>query len=371
MGRAALVRVALVHDDLTQRGGAERVVVSLARLFPEAPIFTTVYDPAGTFPEFQDRDVRTTFLQRLPHRGAAARALLPLYPAAVATIAPRGFDVILSSSSRFAHGVNAGRTPHVTYCYNPPRFIYQRDDYFGAGSPVPGWGGHLLGPVLGALARWDARAAQRPDRYIAISNAVAQRVAAVYGRKAEVIYPPVNLDRFQSIAGAADDKGYYLIVSRLLPYKKVHVAVAACRARGSAVVVVGDGPARSLVEAQAGPDAKLLGTVDDATLLDLLAGCRAVIHPGEEDFGLMPLEANAAGKPVITVGRAGALETVVDGETGILFADQTVEGLVEAMDRAEATRWDRQRLSAHAEHFAEPRFHRQIVEVLERVSPKP
>lgn len=356
------MKVALVHDDLTQRGGAERVVVSLARLFPEAPIFTTVFDPAGTFPELADRDVRTTFLQRLPHRGSAARALLPLYPGAVETLRPRGFDLVISSTSRFAHGVHTGSTPHLTYCHNPPRFLYQPDEYFGAGGPVPPWARTVLTPVLSAMRRWDQRAARRPDRYVANSAVVAARIRANYGRDAEVIHPPVDLSRFD--ADTADQpvpaEPYYLVVSRLLAYKRVDLAAAVCRQRSAALVVVGDGPARGEVAAAAGPGCEMRGVISELELTALMRGCRAVIHPGVEDFGFMPIEANAAGKPIVTVARGGALETVVDGTTGVLFRQQTVEELGAALDRLDALDWDATVAREHASAFGEPRFHRAI-----------
>ena len=365
------MKVALVHDDLVQRGGAERVVLSLSRLFPDAPIYTTVYDEAGTFPEFADRDVRTTFLQHLPHRGGAARALLPLYPAAVRALRPRRYDVVISSSSRFAHGVDTGGAPHLCYCYNPARFLYQGDDYFGAGGPVPAWLRPLLGPLLSGLRRWDAAAARRPDQFLTTSKVVAGRILATYGRAATVVNPPVDVAR---IAGGArqahpalPDGPYYLVVSRLLAYKRVELAAATCAARGARLVVVGEGPARSEVERVAGAACELRGSVGDDELLALLHGCRAVLHPGEEDFGYMPLEANAAGKPVVTVARAGALETVIDGTTGVLFRNQTVEGLSAALDRLESRSWDGAVLRAHAEQFDERHFHRAIRRQVEQL----
>lgn len=356
------MKVALVHDDLTQRGGAERVVLSLARLFPDAPIYTTVFDAEGTFPEFADREVRTSPLQRLPHRGPTARALLPLYPAALAALRPRGFDAVISSTSRFAHGIQTGATPHLSYCHNPARFLYQGQDYFGEGSPVAGWLRPALSPLLGALRAWDRRAAERPDQYVANSAVVAERIKALYGRDAIVVHPPVEVERIAAgprrAPASVPDGPYYLVVSRLLAYKRVDLAAAACRARGARLVIVGDGPGRATVEAAAGPLCELRGVVSDDDLLALLHGCRAVLHPGEEDFGFMPLEANAAGKPVVTVAAAGALETVVDGTTGVLFRGQHVEALNAALDRLESRTWDPEVLRAHARQFDEAHFHR-------------
>lgn len=365
------MNVALVHDDLTQRGGAERVLLSLARLFPDAPIYTTVYDREGTFPEFAEREVRTTFLQHLPHTGGRARSLLPLYPAAVKTLRPHSYEAVISSSSRFAHGVRTGGVPHLCYCYNPARFLYQRDDYFGEGGPVPGWLRPTLAPLLWALKRWDQDAARRPDDYVTSSKVVAARILNIYGRAATVVNPPVNVARIArgpQLAGiAVPEKPYYLVVSRLLPYKRVDLATAVCRERRARLVVVGEGPAQAQVVASAGPECELRGAVSDDELLALLHGCQAVLHPGEEDFGFMPLEANAAGKPVVTVAQAGALETVVDGTTGVLFRGQTPEALNAALDRLESRSWDPDVLRAHAERFDEAHFHRAITRQLDQL----
>lgn len=362
------MKVALVHDDLTQKGGAERVVMSLARLFPEAPIFTTAYDRDGTFPEFAGRDVRTSLLQRLPHSGAVSRALLPLYPAAIWQLRPKGFDAVISSSSRFAHGIHTGSTPHLTYCHNPPRFLYQADEYFAAGGPVPPWSRALLRPVLAGLARWDRAAATRPTRYLCNSKVVAQRILDTYGRHAVVIHPPVDVSRFErGTPGPETELPYFLVVSRLLAYKRVDLAAAACASKGRRLVVVGDGPARDLVARAGGESVEMRGVVDDAELLELLHGCQAVIQPGVEDFGFMPIEANAAGKPVVTIGRGGALETVVDGVTGVLFPEHSAEALSAALDEVAARSWDPNRLREHARSFDEPRFHRAILEQVEQV----
>ena len=365
------MRVALVHDDLTQRGGAERVVLSLARLFPGAPIYTAAYDAEGTFPEFAGLDIRTSFLQHLPHRGGKARALLPLYPAAFETLRPRGFDAVISSTSRFAHGVRTGDVPHLCYCHNPARFLYQPDDYFGVGGPVAGWLRPTLAPLLGALRRWDTAAARRPDAYLANSQVVAGRILATYGRTATVVNPPVDVARIaagpQQSSAATPPVPYYLVVSRLLPYKRVDLSAAVCRARGARLVVVGDGPARGQVEGAGGDRVELRGAVGDDELLALLHGCQAVLHPGEEDFGFMPLEANAAGKPVVTVASGGALETVIDGTTGVLFRGQVPDALNAALDRLESRSWDPAVLRAHAERFDEAHFHRAITRQLDQL----
>lgn len=365
--RSHTLRVAIVHDDLTQRGGAERVVLSLHRLFPDAPIYATVYDPEGTYPEFAELDVRSSFLQRLPHRGGRARALLPFYPAAVRTLRLRGYDLVVSSSSRFAHGTRTPGAFHLCYCYNPPRWLHQADEYFADGGPVPAKVRPLLAPVLGWLRRWDRAASRRPDLYVAISRTVADRIKSVYGREARVVRPPLDLSRFRPVGPTESVAPYYLMVSRLLPYKRVDLAVQACAARGSRLVVVGSGPAEQTLRRLAGPTVEFRSGLNEVELTELLANCVAVVQPGLEDLGFAPLEANACGRPALAYAAGGALETVVDGVTGVHFGEQSVASLVAAMDRVEASLWDGDILRTHAATMGEERFHRELIGVLAEV----
>lgn len=348
------MKVAIVHDYLTQRGGAERVVLSLLRAFPGADLYTSVYDPDGTYPEFRDVEVRTSFLQRLPHRGDAFRALLPLYPLAFGRMRLEGHDLVVSSSSGWAHGVRAPGALHLCYCHTPPRFLHQTDRYLARGV-APGVLRPALGPVLAALRRWDRTAATRPDAYVANSRAVADRIRTAYGREAELVHPPVDVERVVPGPPPGPDAPY-LVVARLLPYKRTDLAVRVCTERRSPLVVVGDGPERRRLEALAGPGVRFLRGVSDDELLELLRSCRALIQPGEEDFGIAPLEANAAGRPTVAYRGGGALETVRDGETGVLFDAQTPEALSRALDRLEAGTWAPQRLRVHAEGFSEAAF---------------
>lgn len=384
-------RVALVHDYLTQRGGAERVVLSMHRLFPEAPIYTSLHDPDGTYAEFREADVRTTFLQRLP-RGwsgfSAGRGLLPLYPLAFAGLRLRGYDLVVSSSSGWAHGVRAVGAAHLCYCHTPARWLYQTDRYLDAGGPVPAWAQPMLGGLLGPLRRWDAAAARRPDLYVANSRLVAERIRTIYGRRAEVVHPPAGgpAGGWTTSATAAvppreasRGEPYYLVVSRLLPYKRIDLAIAACAARRRRLVVVGDGPAASLLSAQAlqaaaaarvrepGALVEFRAQVTEEELGHLLAGCTALIQPGEEDFGMVPLEANAAGRPVVAFGRGGALESVADGVSGVLFEEQSEDSLGSALDRLEARAWDGERLRSHARAFGEAEFHAGLSSAVERL----
>lgn len=358
-------RVAIVHDDLTQRGGAERVVLSLLRLYPDADVYAGVYDPAGTFEEFGQYEVRTTALQRLPHRGNWARALLPLYPWAFRRLVLRGYDLVISSSSRFAHHVTVEGGVHVCYCYSPARFLYRQDEYFVDGAPVPTWSHRLLGPLLRRMQEADREAASRAQHYLAISHETARRIDSAYGRRAPVIPPPVDVRRLTPAAADTVPRDpYVLIVSRLLPYKRVDLAVDAAGRAGVRAVVVGEGPCRRLIEDTAGPGVELRGNVSEAELMALLAGCIALVQAGTEDFGLMPLEANAAGRPVVAVAKGGAIETVIDGITGFLV-EEDAAAIARAITRASELSWRSDLLQRHAAWFAESRFHAQLAAAFE------
>jgi glycosyltransferase involved in cell wall biosynthesis len=360
------VKVALVHDYLTQRGGAERVVLALQELFPDAPVYTSMYDPDGTFPAYADRDIRTTFLQHVPHKGNASRALLMLYPLAFSRLRLEGYDLVLSSSSGWAHGVDPGGALHVCMCYTPARWLYLQESYFGRNGPVPSWWRYPLQPALQGLIRWDQRAARRVDHYLAISHASADRVRHFYGRPATVVHGPIELDRI-AFAGesAPATPPYYMTLARLLPYKRIDRAIEACRRRGSRLVVVGRGPAAAGLREMAGPLVEFHERVSDEELNRLLAGCTALIQAGDEDFGLAPLEANAAGRPVVAYGVSGALETVVDGVTGVLFHEPSPESLSDAMDDLERRTWDPHALRAHAASFSKERFKARVVEAVD------
>lgn len=365
MDGGARVKVAIVHDYLTQRGGAERVALSLHRLFPDAPIYTSAYDERGTFPGFREAEVRTSFIQSLPHSGGWVRAWLPIYPAAFGSLRLRGYDLVISSSSGWAHGVDAGGALHMCYCHTPPRWLYQTERYLAAGGPLPRWTRPAISPLLAALRHWDRRAATRPDLYIANSSSVAERIGRIYGRRPPVIYPPVSPPRPQGKGPASDSNDpYYLVVSRLLPYKRVDLPIKICSARGTRLLVVGEGPARCNLEAIAGPSVEFLGSVDEQTLASLIEGCRALVQAGEEDFGIAPLEANSLGRPVIAFRGGGAVETVRDGLTGILFDDQRQDAMSRAFDRLEAKTWDPQVLRAHAAAFNEKRFHAEVIDLI-------
>jgi glycosyltransferase involved in cell wall biosynthesis len=344
-------RVAIVHDHLAQAGGAERVALALHRAFPGAPIFTAVYDADATYPEFRAADVRTSFLQRWARRTKIFRLAFPFYPAAFEHFDLGGFDVVVSSSSGFAKGVITGpETCHICYCHTPARFAWRYHEYvtqggFGRGTR------RVLPGLVHYVRLWDAVSAQRVDHFVANSRNVARRIRKFYGRPSEVVYPPVDVGRFR-VAAEGPPGDYYLVVSRLLGYKRVDLAVEAMNRLRRPLKVVGVGPDAARLRRMSGPTVEWLGRLPDDAVADLLAGCRAFLFCGEEDFGIAPLEATASGRPVIAFGAGGALESVLENETGVFFREPTPEALCEAIERMDTLPpFDPQRLQAHARSF--------------------
>jgi len=357
------MKVAIAHDYLVNRGGAERVVAAMHRRWPDAPIFTSLFHPEATYGGFAGADVRSSFLQRFSRDAAAFRRFLPLFPRAMASLRIEGFDVVICSSSGFAHHVRPAAPARVlVYCYSPPRFLY--DPGYGLEGVAPRWVRPVLGPVRAALRASDGRAARRADRYLAVSAVARDRIEQVYGLRAEVLHPPVTLGA-PPAAGEPEDQ--WLVVGRLLPYRRVDLAVRAFSRAGRRLVVVGDGPARAALHAVAGPTVRFAGAVSDAELTGLYAGSRGVVVPGREDFGLVPLEANASGRPAVAFGDGGALDTVRDGKTGVLFAEQTPDAIMAAVARAESIDFDRELLAAHAARFGEDAFFERLTAVAREV----
>lgn len=350
-GAGPPLRVALVHDYLMERGGAERVLAVFAELFPEAPIFTAVYDPRRTLPVFAARDIRVTALQRYVARGVPYRALFPLYPAAFEQFTFDGYDLVLSSTTAFAKGViTPPETLHVCFCHTPTRFLWQLKQEVSQHVRLVRIALRLFGPWL---RPWDFVAAQRVDEFLAPSQHVANRIRKFYRREATVIPSPIDATFFTP--GATTDGGglSFLVVSRLLPYKRVDLAVEAFRRLGPGwrLAVVGQGPLLRVLRGSAPPNVAFLGRVDDVRLRALYRGCRALIVAGEEDFGLTPLEAQACGRPVVAYGAGGACETVLPGSTGELFDEPTVEALVATLERLVAGRYEPAAARANALRF--------------------
>ncbi len=348
-----------MHDYLNQRGGAERVVVEFARMWPRAPIYTSLYRPGSTFPELARHEVRTSPLQRLPI-DAGFRALAPLYPAAFRALGVLGQDLVVSSSSGWAHGVRTARASvHVVYCHAPARWLYTPSRYLAARSPRQ----RLLSLANPYLRRWDQAAAHAATGYVVNAENVRARVRDVYGIDSQVVHPPVDVERFTPTPRGER----LLVVSRLLPYKRVDLAVAAATRSGRGLDVVGSGPMLDELRRAAGASVTFHGTVSDAALTELIQACSALCVPGGEDFGIALIEANAAGKPVVAFAQGGALETVRDGVTGTLFAQPTVEALLDAIARADGLQTASAEIRAHAERYSRAAFQSNFLASVERI----
>jgi glycosyltransferase involved in cell wall biosynthesis len=355
------VRVAIVHDYLNQPGGAEKVVETFAEMFPGAPIYTSVYDPDAMPDVWRTLDVRTSFMQRISPRMRISKALLPLYPTAFESFDLREYDLVLSSTTTFAKGViTRPETCHVCYCNNPTRFLWMYHSYLEY-EHMPAVALKILPWVATRLRVWDFAAAQRVDYFIAGSHNASRRIAKFYRRDSEVLQPPVDVGALTASPGHGD---YFLVASRLQPYKRIDLAVQACTQLELPLHVLGDGPDRRRLENMAGPTVKFSGHVSDDEVRRKLATCLALIFPGEEDFGMTPVEAQASGRPVIAFSAGGALETVVEGETGRFFREPTVESLAEVLRSFEDT-FDRAALRASAERFDKHAFVEKLYSLLE------
>ncbi len=359
-------RIALVHDYFIQMGGAEKVAEEMHKLFPAAPMFSTVDTRSEVPPLLRRAPVHTSFMQHLPGINKYFRHYFALYPLAVESLDLKKYDLILSSTSGYAKGVRKRRGAiHICYCHTPMRWVWRYDDY-AAREQFDGLKRVVLPPVLAALRRWDLRAAEQPDFYIANSHNIARRIKEIYGREAIVIPPPIDVHRFLP---NEPDEDYYLILSRLISYKKLDVAIEACKKLNRRLIVIGDGPDRKRLEKLAGKETEFLGRQPDEIVTKYAARCRALLFPGEEDFGMVPLEINASGRPVIAFRSGGALETVIEGKTGTFFDHQTTQSLASAIEEFESRSWNRQTLRQHAEKFDTQVFNDRISNFLEKVAP--
>ncbi len=345
--------VAVVHDYLTQRGGAERVVLALGAAFPTAPLYTSLYDPDGTFPEFSGLDIRTLPLNRVGALRAHHRLALPVLAPAFSRLHVDA-EVTVCSSSGWAHGAQvSGRK--VVYCHTPARWLYQSERYMDG---QPRASAAALGLLAPALRRWDVRAAASAHRYLVNSTTVRKRVSDIYGIDAEVVPPPVDVDP----AGAGEpvagiEPGFVLCVSRLLPYKNVEAVAAAFRdLPDQRLVIVGSGPLADQIVASSPPNVTVLGRVSDATLRWLYASSGGLVAASYEDFGLTPVEAATFGKPTAALRWGGYLDTIVEGTTGVFFDEPLPHLIAEAMTRMSAATWAPESLTAHGERYSMPRF---------------
>jgi len=352
-------RVALVHDWLTSFGGAERCLIQLHQLFPTAPIYTLVHDTRLTPPELSSANIITSHLQKLPGASSDYQRMLPLMPFAVEQFDLRGFDLVISSSHAVAKGVLTGaRQKHLSYCYTPMRYIWDLYQTYLDHTQLSGLAAKTFKHSAHYLRMWDYTSSQRVDKFLAISRTVQQRIRHSWGRDAPVVYPPVDTDFFApDPAGLAD---YFLIVSRFVPYKRIDLAIDVFNERSDKLLIVGNGPQFKRLRRGAKKNIEFIGAVSDEELRALYQNCRALVFPAEEDFGLTPVEAMACGRPVVALGYGGAAETVVDGETGVLFAEQSPMALDAALDRCRAASFDPERCRVRALQFDQRIFRAKI-----------
>lgn len=354
-------QVALVHDYLTQFGGAERVAAELCRMFPGAPLYTTIYRERHTWDEFGDVDVRCSYLQRLGPLANRHRLLLPFYPHAIEHLRMAPAELVLSNSSAFAKGIRPpSGASHVCYCHNPMRFAWRTDDYLGR-ERLPGPAKRALAAYMARLRRWDLDRNRDVDLFLANSATVQKRIAEWYGRDSVVVHPPTEMPRRP--ASARPRSGHVLVISRLVGYKRIDLAVKAANSLEIPLAIVGEGPDRHRLEGLAGPTVRFVGRVGEGDLESLYDDAVALVFPGEEDFGLVPVEAMARGVPVVAFAGGGALETVVEGVSGIFFESESGTALASALDRCLRTTWDPATLRRRAEEFSSEAFRRRMAEV--------
>ena len=365
------MKIALVHDWLTGMRGGEKCLEVFCELFPDADLYTLVYDPGGVSPAIRRMNVKTSWINRLPGGQKRFRYLLPFFPQAMESFELGDYDLIFSSSHCVAKGIFPHRALHIAYVYTPMRYIWDMGDAYlvGGTSLIARAGLALSRPYL---RRWDLRSTGRVDQLIAISNNVAAKIERIYGRSAKVIYPPVDFERFH-----LSDKlqPYYLIVSALVPYKRIDLAVDAFNALKLPLKVAGDGPLRRYLQRRAKSNIEFLGWVDDMKLAELYSQCQALIFPGEEDFGIAPLEAQASGRPVIAFNKGGLRETVIelDGSsperqpTGLFFSDQQTESLMDAIELYQKNRGEfhPEQIRQHAAKFSRERFKLEMAEYID------
>lgn len=353
------IRVALAHDSFTQWGGAERVAAVMHSMFPAAPIFTLAVDPRVLPAEMRDADMRPSFAQGLPGMPSlqAYRRFVPVLPVAASWLSIRGFDLVISSSSSFAHGMRAPGDKHLAYVHNTMRFAWDYELYvadFGWPPAV-----QALGRTgAGLLRAWDRGAGQRPSRILANSTTVADRIAARWGRRCSVVPPPVDLAGLRP--GPERGRRHFCMVTRLIPYKRVDLAIAAANLGREPLVIVGEGQDLPRLKALAGPTVEFAGALSEQAKNAVLAEAIALLVPGVEDFGIAPVEANAAGTPVVATAAGGVLDSQVDGVTAVLVRDPTPETFLAAMRSVRERVWDRPRIASVAEAFSVPSFRRRL-----------
>lgn len=355
--RSGFARVAVIHDWLTGMRGGESVLEAILDAVPGAELFTLFHFRGSVSAKIESHTIHTSSVQKLAERASDYRTLLPLFPRAVAEWDLGGFDLVVSSSHCVAKGVDAKGRPHLCYCHTPMRYIWDRfDDYFPRTKLLRRAAMMTLAPWL---RRWDVKTAAGVTQFVANSTFVRDRIRRYYGRDAVVIHPHVD-DAFLGAPPSSEREDYHVVVSALVPYKRVDLAIEAAVTSGRRLVVIGGGPLLDELRAKRAPNVEILGSVSRDRIIERLARARSLILPGVEDFGITPLEAMALGTPVVALGEGGVRDSVVDGVTGIFFDEPEVESLRRALDEVESHQWDRTAIRAHAATFSRARFDREL-----------
>lgn len=352
------VKIAIVHDYLNQFGGAERCLEELHQVFPDAPVYTLIYDKHA-LPQYSDWDIRQSWLRFVPGAAGLYRFFVPLFPFLVRTFDLKEFDIILSVSHAWVKGIKKGKAKHLCYCLTPVRYAWDLYDEYVKREYIPFFAKPFL-PVLAACLRfWDKRAAGKVDKFITISEAIRERVQNYYGMDSEIIYPPVDVDYYTP--SEKDERGdHYLTVSRLKPYKRIDLIVEAFTKSGRELHVVGDGPDLARLKKNAGRNIKFLTGLTDREVREEYRSARGFIYAGLEDFGIVMAEAQAAGLPVIAFAKGGALDIIKEDESGVFFKEQTVASLLDALSRFEQKLFSCENVRAASLRFDKMKFRQKI-----------
>lgn len=358
------MRVALVHDYLNQYGGAEKVLEAFTEIFPDAPIFTLIHNPKKVQDIFSNKKIHTSFLQKIPFAKSKHRIFPPLMPLAVEKFDLSDYDLILSDSASFAKGViTKSGAPHICYCHTPTRYIWDDSHKYIKDFSISKIAKFFIPFFLNYIRLWDREAACRVDKFICNSKFVAERIKKYYKREAEVIYPPVDVNKF-GLGGKSDN--YFLIVGRMLPYKRFDIAIEAFNELEIPLKIIGSGPERKKLKKKAKWNIEFLGEVPNNDLKKYYQSCQALIFPQEEDFGIVALEAMACGRPVIAYKSGGALESIIEGRTGVFFNKQTVSSLMEAVKTFNPQNFNPREIYQHALKFDKEIFKKKIKEFIQK-----
>ncbi len=361
------MRVALVHDYLNQYGGAEKVLEAFLEIFPDAPIYTLLYDQKIVDKFFPNRKIRTSFLQKIPFIKKHHRIFPPLMPLAIEKLNLSDYDLVLSDSAAFGKGVITGPdTLHICYCHTPIRYAWDDSHKYIKEFSMFKLAKFFVPIFMNYLRLWDREAAYRVDKFICNSNFVAQRIKKYYKQDSEVIYPPVDIESFGLAGPAKNGVNYFLIVGRLLPYKRFDMAIEAFNKLELPLKIIGNGPEMKKLKRMANWNIEFLGEIGNKDLKRYYQECQALIFPQEEDFGIVALEAMACGRPVIAYRGGGALESVLEGKTGVFFDEQTVDSLVEAVKKFDASKFDSKVIYRYALKFDKEHFKKKIKEFVDK-----